>query len=334
MNKPLLLTLVVGIAVMMMFSVLPAMAMNKGELVDAMAKDANLSKADAGNALNALTGTIRAIGTDEGIKNSMLAKINYASELTDDEKFRPAINVMNTFLKQIDKLSGKTIEKSSAQKLVKQGTLVIDILEKLNREMVMPGDNITISKDETLTVGKSETLIGNITVDGGTLIINQGTIDGNIKIINGGTLLINQDRTIREGGKTIGAGQITEITQRAVVTGTIKVTDGTIDIEKSDIRRGIKADNSSLRIDTSTTGGDIEVKNSSLRIDSSTTGGDMEVKKSNIQMTDVIIVGSLEIKDSSVNIDGVTVGENDNLQIKAKKVAKFKAGKALADTVK
>lgn len=32
--------------------------MNKAELIDAMAKEANLSKADAGNALNALTGNV------------------------------------------------------------------------------------------------------------------------------------------------------------------------------------------------------------------------------------------------------------------------------------
>jgi DNA-binding protein HU-beta len=32
--------------------------MNKAELIDAMAKAANLSKADAGNALNALTGAV------------------------------------------------------------------------------------------------------------------------------------------------------------------------------------------------------------------------------------------------------------------------------------
>ncbi len=32
--------------------------MNKAELIDAIAKDANLSKVDAGNALNALTGAV------------------------------------------------------------------------------------------------------------------------------------------------------------------------------------------------------------------------------------------------------------------------------------
>ncbi len=32
--------------------------MNKAELIDAMAKEANLSKVDAGNALNALTDTV------------------------------------------------------------------------------------------------------------------------------------------------------------------------------------------------------------------------------------------------------------------------------------
>lgn len=46
------------------------------------------------------------------------------------------------------------------------------------------------------------------------------------------------------------------------------------------------------------------------------------------------ISGTLDIQNSSVSIEDVSVGEDGELTLKAKKVAKFKAGKALAETVK
>ncbi len=266
------------------------------------------------SAFRTISDAILVMDTDEGTKKSLTAKVNKASELVDEEKFRPAINVMNSFLKQVDALSGKKIETPYAEKLTEQGEKVVNILKghvPTSAGTNVPGDNITVSKGETLTVEKGETLTGNIKVDGGTLIINQGTVDGNIKVSNNGDLMINQ----------------------GTVTGNIKINDSALGIEKSDIRRGIKVDNSSLRIDSTNVGGDIEVKNSNARAHVGMSKFILYVKNSSIQMTGGII-GGIDIQNSSVSIEDVSVGEDGELTIKAKKVAKFKAGAALASTVK
>ncbi len=86
-------------------------------------------------AFRSLSDAILVMDTDEGTKKSLTSKVNKASDLADKEKFRPAINVLNAFLNQVDAQTGKKITMDDAEILIASIEKIEIAVEKVERDI-------------------------------------------------------------------------------------------------------------------------------------------------------------------------------------------------------
>jgi len=287
----------------------PAITMNKGELVDAIAKDAGLSKADAGKALNAITSNF----TETLKKGDAVQLIGFGHSISA----RAARTGRNP-------QTGATIKKRLGR--VKYGNITL--------ERTIPANEIQMNKGELVDAiakdaGLSKADAGNA-LNAFMSIMSKELNNGNcVKLIV--PVAINNGLRVNEGGNDAD-------TDDDGLSDSLEISDGVdndCDTDESgnkmkgfhDKKKGFSK---SELIDTIANGTNLSKADAKRALEALTSNLTESLKKGNA----VQLIGfghSISVRAARTDRNPQT---GATIKSGAKKVAKFKAGKALADTVK